>query len=363
MRDRALKLRVGRYRKYQRIYMPDLQTHLESLCKRIVDEKEDAENIQLYLPSELENRQRVALCAPGLADVEARLREGEAHEALEDVRRALRARTATNMFRNANVRGNTMATRARGTFDKISKRAHTAKLRYRHARNSLVLLRGHGVWEDTLRRLDDDDVRALNERALTKEEKAERARARDLTEADFTTVDGIPLAGVVARGEGSRTLSWIWYSVPQDPSLSDPAQNEALRVEFLKSMARRDRDREEIRLLLEEMRRTVASHRADASDWDARASARPSDDDVLLEGLRSYALEQANTARTRADQLETRWKKTRELGEGALDLVFDALPSIQQAVALRELEDLRDQQHDDTVEELHEDEFDDDSIP
>ena len=228
-RARNLKTRIRRYRRHQAIYMPGLRAHLAATNEELQDDIDDAENIALFLPSEIPGaRTRAAVCAPGLDIIEARLREGEAHEALEEVRRALRARTVTNTFRNRQVRGITLATRSRGVLDKISKRVHSAKLRYRVSRAALLRLRGHGPWEEVLRELADDDVRALNERALTREEKALRDSGQHLADVDFGADDGIYIAGVVARGESSRTLSWIWYSVPQDPSLSDSVQNEGM---------------------------------------------------------------------------------------------------------------------------------------
>ncbi|KAL1666291.1 hypothetical protein GGF50DRAFT_125801 [Schizophyllum commune] len=340
---RNLKTRIRRYRRQQEIFMPGLRAHLAATKKELLDDVDDAENIALFLPSEINGtRARAAVCAPGLDVIEARLREGEAHEALEEVRRALRARTVTNTFRNRQVRGITLATRSRGVLDKISKRVHSAKLRYRFSRAALLRLRGRGPWEEVLRELADDDVRALNERALTREEKALRDSGQRLADVDFGADDGIYTAGVVARGESSRTLSWIWYSVPQDPSLSDSVQNEALRVEYLKSKARRDRHREELRLLLEEMRRVIASNEADAAEWQQRASSRRCEDEQLREGLQSYALEHAARATARAARLAERWRDIRHRAEDALALRFDGAHILHEAEARQELDDLTD---------------------
>ncbi|KAL1740910.1 hypothetical protein HDZ31DRAFT_85158 [Schizophyllum fasciatum] len=342
-RGRNLQTRIRRFRRQQQVYMPGLRAHLSTTGHDLQDDADDVEHVTLFLPSELpSSRVRAAVCAPGLDVVEARLREGEAHEALEDVRRALRARTVTNTFRNQQVRGITMSTRSRGVLDKIAKRAHSAKLRYRFSRAAMLRLRGHGPWEDVLRALADDDVRALNERALTREEKAMRDSGQRLAENDFGADDGLYVAGVIARGESSRTLSWIWYSVPQDPSLSDSSQNEALRVEYLKSKARRDRHREEIRLLLEEMRRVTASNLADALEWRERADARTVDDAQLREGLRSYAFEHAARFEDRARRLTETWKDIQDRANAALALRFEGLHALHEAEARQELEELSD---------------------
>ncbi|KAL1684903.1 hypothetical protein GGG16DRAFT_67383, partial [Schizophyllum commune] len=342
-RSRNLQKRIAAFRKKQQIYMPGLPSYLESIDRVLCDNSTEAESIRLYLPSELPTAAvRTAVCASGLAHVEERLRDGEAHESLEDVRHALRARTVTNTFRNTQVRGQPMSTRARSTFNKISKRVHTAKLRYRDSRNALLRLRGHGDWEMTLRYLDDDDVRALNERALTAEEKADSARALEMSTVDFSSGSGVYIAGTIARGETSRTLSWIWYSVPQDPSLTDPVQNEALRVEYLKSRARRDRHREEIRLLEEEMRRTLASFAADALEWEERVLVPITTDAELAEGLHSYAMDQASIARARAARFQLKWEAVRAQGQKALVHDFSGIQALPETDTIRELQELEE---------------------
>ncbi|KAL1698180.1 hypothetical protein EV121DRAFT_218572, partial [Schizophyllum commune] len=366
-RSRNLKKRIAAFRRKQHIYMPGLASYLEGIGRVLSDDGEDAESIRLFLPSDLPNiAVRAAVCAPGLARIEERLRDGEAHESLEH---ALRARTVTNTFRNTQVRGQPMSTRARSTFDKISKRVHSAKIRYRDSRNALLRLRGHGDWESTLRYLDDGDVRALNERALTAEEKAEGERTHEMSAVDFSSEGGVYIAGTIARGETSRTLSWIWYSVPQNPSLRDPVQNEgalqarhdyvcyahvvtALRVEYLKSRARRDRHREEIRLLEEEMRRTLAAFTTDALEWEQRASRHTTVDDELAEGLVSYAMEQASIARSRAARYRLKWEAVRAQGQKALVHDFDGIHALPDADTIRELQEL--------VETPAADEMDDD---
>lgn len=70
-------------------------------------------------------------------------------------------------------------------------------------------LRGHGPWEKTWKALEEADVRGINERAANEEEEAEREQLWELGEI---VEGGIARAGVVAAGEGTHTLSWIWYS-------------------------------------------------------------------------------------------------------------------------------------------------------
>lgn len=65
--------------------------------------------------------------------------------------------------------------------------------------------------------LEDNDVRALNEHALTAEEAEQRQVVHDYE--DVAEEGGVASFGVVALGESRRTLSWIWYQArPGDPT-------------------------------------------------------------------------------------------------------------------------------------------------
>uniref|UniRef100_D8QJP9 CxC2-like cysteine cluster KDZ transposase-associated domain-containing protein n=1 Tax=Schizophyllum commune (strain H4-8 / FGSC 9210) TaxID=578458 RepID=D8QJP9_SCHCM len=352
-----LRKSIDKFRSWQRIYMPSLADHLShndlNTYGKVIDE---TEHMRLFLPSELSDAARNSACAPGVVTTETTLRAAEAEQSLEDLRRALRIKTATNQFRQANVRHISMATRAHTAFDKIAKRVHIAKMRYRFARNCLVHLRGPGEWERQLRPLNDEDIRALNERALTAEERAERERARALGhDVDWAASDGVVLEGVVNAGEGSRRLSWIWYMDPGQAAITDHNLNDALRVEFLKSKARRDRDREEIQLLLEEMRRTIASLDYDSEQWSERAGLRQGCDDALADGLRSYAMEQAAWRSERAALLEMKWKPVQDAARLALDLHFDNLGQLTDEDAAQELQDTLDGVDKDDTEDFGED--------
>jgi hypothetical protein len=69
--------------------------------------------------------------------------------------------------------------------------------------------------------LDDADVRTLNERALTAEEVEQRESLTDYE--DVAEEGGVVAFGVVALGEGRRTLSWIWYTAKGD---GEPTEQE-----------------------------------------------------------------------------------------------------------------------------------------
>ena len=97
--------------------------------------------------------------------------------------------------------------------------------------------------------------------------------------------------------EGRRVISWIWRA--SDAEGSD-GMVDSLRVEWLKARARVMRWREETKLLPEEMRRCLATLLYEEHIWRKRARDVKSwvEDPTLLEGLISYAIDQASIRRS-----------------------------------------------------------------
>lgn len=167
--------------------------------------------IPLQLPSSILPTDRSQTCPPDLFVVEADLRFGQAHDALEELRRHLRTRTSTNRFKIKNVTGQRANTRAWTLQKSIDKQVKISAAKYRCARAAYMTLVGPGDWEGALQVLESGDIRALNERGLTMHEKEESRKLRlrvllpnvnDEFATDETVVGG--------PGEGYRLLSWIW---------------------------------------------------------------------------------------------------------------------------------------------------------
>jgi hypothetical protein len=216
----SIRKKIQYFRELQIDYMPGLRAVLNN--PNILDDTPDtlAECIRLHLHSELSSSDRDRACAEGIADIEARVRHADASEALDDLRRYLRTRTFLNKWRVKNVSGQHRGTRARGLQHNIDVKVQSAKTRYRHSRNAHFILKGHGDWEQVLKVLKDEDVRALNERALTQHEKDDRVRRMAMgTPMDDDSLEGVAVAGVI--GEGRRTLSWIWFTVSDDENSPD----------------------------------------------------------------------------------------------------------------------------------------------
>jgi hypothetical protein len=231
-RRTALVKKIHQFRQLQLVYMPALRGFLSERDKQMFDGNGEQlpEATRLFMPSEIpDNDNRRKACAFGLAELEARMREGEAREALEVMRQGLRSRTMTNRFRIKNYTGQGALTRGQGILRQINIKIHLAKIHYRYARAALLALRGHGVWEEALRVLKDEDVRALNERALVAEEAARADQLDELGRA-LARPAGVVVAEGLAAGEGSHTLSWIWYTVgvTDKDKMKDPKLHEGV---------------------------------------------------------------------------------------------------------------------------------------
>jgi hypothetical protein len=180
-RRTTLLNRIQHFREIQKIYMPgfDPKNSVEHLASPNSLASVHVEDSKLYLPSDLSECDRCKYCPGGLSDMEDRLRFAEASDTLESLRHHLQTRSFTNHFKIANVTGQIQNTRARETQSRIDDKVRAAELQYRHSRDALLRLRGHGSWEDTLQVLEQSDVRALNEQVMTAQEKEDIRRLRE----------------------------------------------------------------------------------------------------------------------------------------------------------------------------------------
>lgn len=181
------------------------------------------EDAKLFMPSELSAIQRQEYCREGIVATEARLRQAEAFDSLEDLRRHLRTRTYMNRFKVKNVTGQKANTRARDKQSTIDVSVKFSHLRYNRARGALLVLRGHGDWEKVLQVLLATDVRGLNERSLNELEKEDERQIRVKAGLPEDDIDDIRVvAKPVEVGEGFRKPSWLWFACSTGEDLSDP---------------------------------------------------------------------------------------------------------------------------------------------
>ncbi|KAK7023457.1 hypothetical protein VNI00_016763 [Paramarasmius palmivorus] len=135
-----------------------------------------------------------------------------------------------------------------------------------------------------------------------------------ITAFDLATIDRTEWnhRTVYGTGETRKGYSWIWFSggkIDLEDG-ADEGDNEILRSEWCKSRARANRATEEVLLIREEMRRTLAYLAWMAEQWETRASAfsgRSAED----EGKRAFALTQAKLQQELRAHFESLWTRAR----------------------------------------------------
>lgn len=216
---------------------------------------------------------------------------------------------------------------------------HKVKLRYCYARNSYLQLKGHGPWERMHRVLADEDVRGINERTWSDEDKEAQERLRELGEI---VEGGLAVAGTVAAGEGRHTMSWIWYESGIDGGQKEMDEGKchselilqlltrrlALRVEWCKAYARMRRWHEDIVLIEEEMRRTIEYGTWMGGEWETQTTARSVASPALAEGLRAYAKEHVAREERTCRHLQTQWGGLRAKAAAYLAGVREVGPEV-----------------------------------
>ncbi|KAJ7917979.1 hypothetical protein B0H13DRAFT_2231340 [Mycena leptocephala] len=334
---------VKRLRDEQPHFMPGLAALLDG--RHVAENSARPEEMQLHLPSAFEKDVRDRICIPGLAEEEERVRQAQAYECLRQLRRQLRLRTCAHQFRRRHTGGQAAFTKSQALQSSIEGRIKGATSRYGTAREALLSLRGPGDWEGILQVLQQQDIRGMNERTLNEEEKEEDRKAKKLAgllpdeeELDeFGDVVEPTVLFNLEMGEGTRVLSWIWYTATADDRGEGGGLHDDIRVEWTKARARADRWREELIYVDEEMRRVLEYCSWKAVWWDMRRAARTGVSAELAEGLSAYTTEQAVRERTWERMWGQKWSAVRARARLAL---ADEVVDVTQGVALEvELED------------------------
>ncbi|KAF8873302.1 hypothetical protein BD779DRAFT_1679267 [Infundibulicybe gibba] len=241
------------------------------------------EDTTLWLPSQIGES---AAFDKHLAEIEWKLRIGQAYESLDELRNSLRIQSHLFKFKDKFIRGQASNTRARNSISLIQARVDAAGEEYRAARLALVALAkilGKIGWQDRLPILADSDKREISE-------------------------------GEFGISDGKQKLSWIWKSLDVAEG-GDDNLRDALRIEWCKSRARAMRFREEVELLLEEMRRVQRFLVWQEEFWARKGDVSAWGDNIhpmRAEGLRAYANRQAALRHALRDHFGEIWKFTEE---------------------------------------------------
>ncbi|KAJ7233875.1 hypothetical protein B0H12DRAFT_1028257, partial [Mycena haematopus] len=272
------------------------------------------QHIALWLPSSIKGRDP---CDDELYEYEYRLREAQAHDALDALRKQLLLRTHLYKYKDRFSRGVKANTRLGTKISGVDERIRRISERYRAARRALVGLGSvlkQTQWEATLLPLKPEDVRGMP-RALFQDPERKKllmkkgAEARRQAEA--------------AGKEAKAKMSWIWRSAGVEDQ-DDRGMNQALKIEWAKTRARFMRRMEEVDLLEEERRRILQFLGWQADWWESLSNKRPGAPEneadrlphlayapspkAYAEGNVAYAKCQAARLRKLADVFTAKWE-------------------------------------------------------
>ncbi|PPQ76849.1 hypothetical protein CVT24_010586 [Panaeolus cyanescens] len=294
-------------------YMPGLHGYRASLSKGKVPEElpEHPDDVKIWLPSHLPDNLREEICHENLAEWEDKLRTGQCTDALESLRHALKIKLRLLREKHVNVRGQKEGTRSRVLIDRAHEKALEAAEKYRWARARKMQLLGEGEWEKTYRVLHDDDIRSFRDAAKPKN-KGRRGVLED-SQVDLENMidaesdnregegqgddeeagSGDQQGRRVASGQTRHTISWIWLLPRSADAQDDDENNTYLKAEWARSRARSTRATEEVELLKEEMRRTLAFLGWKRNWWLGQIGKRKANK-ALTEGLQAFATKSAD---------------------------------------------------------------------
>ncbi|KAK1223408.1 hypothetical protein PQX77_013717 [Marasmius sp. AFHP31] len=332
--------------------IPGIQKLADS---ELADNSDHPESLKSFLPSTLDpamlrpnpspDTSPSLTCPTELILLEDRLRFAQAHEALSRLRAQLRARTVAYKKSSRVVASQSMYLKTRTLQDQIEAKVKALSETYRRARAALLTLRGEGDWMLSLRELRPEDVRGISERLLRSGEKEQLQRDQERagmtadeisTVLNGTNVPTVPVNSMLSLGQSKEHLSWIWFthrvvvegggpmtSISGEQGADFEELQECLHSEWCKARARSQRPREELRLVEEEMRRSIQFCYHQARWWERQIGQRPDVSPWLQEGLTAYAKEHIDTELRRAAKWEESWAPIRMHSRHVLQILSD----------------------------------------
>ena len=289
----GLLRQIQNWREVQLVYTP----HVASLLSQVQVPETDMhlatvppetlpENIPLHLPSSLPTSIRTLPELREVGQLERRLREPHADDALAEVRRQRRIIQGLWQFKRLNVSGtgNKPNTQMIGLYRRFDDKTKRAAEKYRVAWRALRVLDPDGPWSSRLKELKDVDI---------------SGPGKDPNDTSTSNSRYEP--------------SWIWL-VPRatepgstEAGMGEEEFNDSMRVEWANARARMSRWQEELLIVQEEMRRVIAYHMWKAAWWRERSSLRSGGDSTILSGLSGYAHKQAAVCSRMAEQCALHW--------------------------------------------------------
>ena len=272
-RRRAVSRSINNLHIPQRLYMPGVAPDLDAIDTTLLADR--PEDVELYLPSSLPSSLRDAQCISGLPQIEYRLRCAQATHFLDAIRLFRRLIRAVTKKTRVHIYGTQRTTtRTHGLYDRATTKQARAVSGYWASWNAISALAPNeefGSWKTTFLELKDNDIRGPG------------------CETDEPSASHF-------------VQSWIWTTSPHIPTSTEDSDLQAtVRVEWCKAQARAKRYKEEVELVVEEMRRTLAYFEWKACEWERYATTPPlggqAIDKTTAAGITSYAYKQASIQR------------------------------------------------------------------
>ncbi|KAJ7270337.1 hypothetical protein C8J57DRAFT_1435473 [Mycena rebaudengoi] len=237
----------------------------------------EVHEMELWLPSKMARTPAVE-SNRGFARYEFDLRIGQAHEALEELRKNLLVRTHLYKTKDKYARSVAANTCANNKIKVVDERV-------RQALEALGPVVEDKEWKTELKPLSVEDVRSMPRAQFSdpnRKKKHKRKKLDPETQA--------------RRKDVLKPMSWIWIAQGRSSvDNTNPAMDEALRLEWAKMRAKSMRWTEEVDLLEEEMRRVLQFLAWRSDWWRGLIDVDPEVvvDLALREGFAAYAHRQA----------------------------------------------------------------------
>ncbi|KAL0563483.1 hypothetical protein V5O48_018583 [Marasmius crinis-equi] len=338
---RALRRRILALLDVRAVYMPGLLQYLADEGLRDNHEDTSAEEIKVWLPSSIPNKDVHRVCGPEVVTAETKLQFARANDALDGLRHTLRVKTRMVLFKHTHIRGQRDSGHAREVINHVQGRAMLFVAQYRAARLAYYILLPDGTDLGVLPKLENGDVCGLGDPMRVKvgpgrrgtreddlelevEDKGAEEEEAGLCEAEeqgeTAQIDLLPpdvsryeYRTAHGTGETRKVNSWIWeYGQGRNKlGVDDGADdnNEILRAKWCKSRARLHRATEEVKLLQEEMKCALRFLDWAAARWDDLAKqVHKSASGSLREGRTSSAIKQARIQRRLRESFDNAWK-------------------------------------------------------
>ena len=314
--------------------MPGLLQYKNDLTSRSItapytaQQSNNPEDADIWLPLQIANTHHSHVCHEGLAEIEERIHTVQCYDALDVIQHTLKIKSHMVKFKNQNVCGQWEGLHSRAVIDRVHERAWMHVAKYWAAREAKYALSGEGPWEEVLQVLMDTNIRSYQDKNRLRIQTSQLGMLDDVQvevaegggglsgattgeDVDMKDEAGISLWEEQTRcdgtGETHQMLSWIWTTKSRTPNNNDET-DDILQSEWAKSRACANRCKEEVQLLREEMRQVLVFLEWKSEWWLQHLWLQEGLSCDLDEGLKAFAMGQADLQRCLVVHFREIWK-------------------------------------------------------